>query len=163
MVDALEAWKDFDVAMAGATAALAGLAIVAASVNIVEIIKAVSLTARLAAGIATLVLALVVSAVGLMPGLSLASYGVIVLVTTAVAGFFQVDAARQILRNRNPENRMRLLKASLGFLPLLSYLGGGIMLAGGQGNGLPVLAIGSILAIIVGLLVSWVVLVEVLR
>lgn len=36
----LEAWHDFNVAMAGATAALAGLVIVAASVNIDKIVKA---------------------------------------------------------------------------------------------------------------------------
>lgn len=163
MVEALEAWKDFNVAMAGATAALAGLAIVAASVNIVEIIKEVSLTARLAAAVATLVLALVLSAVGLIPGLSLPGFGATVLVATATAGCFQVDAARRIVQNRDPGNRMRPLKSALGFLPLLSYFVGGVVLAAGQASGLPFVAVGSILAIITGLLVSWVVLVEVLR
>jgi hypothetical protein len=163
MLEALEAWKDFNVAMVGGSAALAGLAIVAASVNIRDIIKAESLTARLAAGVATLVLALVVAAVGLMPGLTLATYGVGVVVATALAGAFQVDATRRIFQNRHPENRMRPLKAAVGFVPLASYLVGGVLLVAGQPTGLPVLAIGSILAVISGLLVSWVVLVEILR
>ena len=63
-MEQLEAWSEFNVAMVGATAALAGLVIVAASVNIGDIIKSVSLTARLAAGIAGLVLALAGSAIG---------------------------------------------------------------------------------------------------
>ena len=61
MADEFELWSEFNVAMVGATAALAGLVIVASSVNIGEIIKARSLTARLGAGIAALVLAIVAS------------------------------------------------------------------------------------------------------
>ena len=40
MYESLEAWSDFTVAMTGATAALAGLIIVAMSVNIERIVKA---------------------------------------------------------------------------------------------------------------------------
>ena len=65
-------WGDFHVAMVGATAALAGLVIVAASVNIGEIVKAPALTARLGSAIAGLVLAPVVSALGRLPGVSAA-------------------------------------------------------------------------------------------
>jgi hypothetical protein len=163
MLEALEAWKDFNVAMVGATAALAGLAIVAASVNIRDIIKAKALTARLAAGVATLVLALVVATVGLIPGLSLATYGVTVIAVSAVAGIFQVDSTRRIFQNRHPENQWRPVKAAVGFVPLISYLVGGVLLSTGGSAGLPLLAIGSILAIISALIVSWVVLVEILR
>ncbi len=163
MVDSVEAWKDFNVAMAGATAALAGLVIVAASVNISDIIKAAALTARLGAGVGTLVLALVVSALGLMPGLTLVTLGVAVFAVTAVAGALQGEAARRILQDRDPKNQGRSFKAALGFLPLLAYLTGGVLLAAGNAGGLGWLAAGAVLAIIGGLLVSWVVLVEVLR
>jgi hypothetical protein len=163
MVEAVEAWKDFNVAMAGATAALAGLVIVAASVNISDIIKAPALTARLGAGVGTLVLALVVAALGLMPGLTLVTLGLGVLLATAVAGVLQADAARRILQDHDPKNQGRLTKATLGFLPLLAYLLGGVLLVTGTAGGLGWLAAGAIFAIIGGLLVSWVVLVEVLR
>ena len=163
MVDAIEVWKDFNVAMAGALAALAGLVIVAASVNIADIVKDASLVSRLAAGIATLVLGLVIAAVALMPGLPLTVFGVVVLAATAVAGYFQVNAARLIMTNKDPENRMRPLKATLGFLPLAAFLTGGVLLVGGGTGGLTFLALGSIFAIISGLLMSWIVLVEVLR
>lgn len=163
MNEVIEAWKDFNVAMAGATAALAGLVIVAASVNIGDIIRTPALTARLGAGIGTLVLALVVSALGLMPGFTVVTLGIVVLVATAAAGALQVDSARRIVQDRDAQNRWPLAKAALGFVPLAAYLAGGVLLVAGVSSGLGFLAAGSILAIIGGLLVSWVVLVEVLR
>lgn len=163
MNEVIEVWKDFNVAMAGATAALAGLVIVAASVNIADIVKAPSLTARTAAGIGTLVLALVVSALGLVPVFSMPTLGIVALVATLLAGSLQVDSARRILTDPSPENRARWPKASLGFFPLVAYLVGEVLLIGGNGGGLGWLAAGSVLAIIGGLLVSWVVLVEILR
>ena len=163
MVEAIEVWTDFNVAMAGALAALAGLAIVAASVNIADIVKDSSLVARLAAGVATLVLGLVVSGVCLMPVLSLTVLGIVVTAAVLLAGAFQVNAARQIFANHHPANRMRLTKATVGFLPLAAYLAGGLFLVSGGTGGLTLLAVGSILAIITGLVVSWIVLVEILR
>ena len=163
MTEVLEPWTDFNVAMAGATGALAGLAIVAASVNIGDIVKDDSLTSRLASGVATLVLALIVSAVGLIPGLSLTGYGIVVLVATLIAGGFHGVAARRIFQNKDPRNRLPPVKAGVGFVPLVSYLAGAMLLLSDNASGLTYLAVASILAIISALLVSWVVLVEVLR
>ena len=159
----LEGWNEFNVAMAGATAALAGLVIVAASVNIGDIIKAESLTARLASSIATLVLAIISSAVGLIPGITGTWYGIVMLVGVACAVVFQVSATIRIMENHHPENRMRVGKSVLGFLPLAAYAVGGILLLVGSPTGLVLFAVGSILAIVVALVVSWIVLVEVLR
>jgi hypothetical protein len=156
-------WSEFNVAMAGATAALAGLVIVAASVNIKDIITAAWLTSRLAASISGLVLAIIASAVGLVPGIPLAWYGVIVIVVALLAGVFQVDATVRIYQNHHPENRLRFGKAALGYLPLIAYLAGGILLLANLPAGLVLFAAGSILAIVAALLVSWIVLVEVLR
>lgn len=69
-MDLIENGSEFHVAMAAATAALAGLVIVAAPVNSAEIIKAASLTARRAGGIAGLVLALSASALALVPAIT---------------------------------------------------------------------------------------------
>ncbi|MGJ0389697.1 hypothetical protein [Microbacterium sp. CGR1] len=79
----IEDWSEFNVAMAGATAALAGLVIVAASVNIGEIVKSRTLTARLLAGIAALLLA--VSALGLVPGIDGLWLGSVTLVAALLA------------------------------------------------------------------------------
>ncbi|MFE1644313.1 hypothetical protein ACFM35_01885 [Microbacterium sp. P01] len=158
-----EAWSEFNVAMVGATAALAGLVIVAASVNIADIVKASSLTSRLASGISSLVLAIVGSAVGLVPGLGLSAYGIIMIAGALVAAVFAGAATRRIAENRHPENRLRALKAALGFAAPLSYVVGGLLLLTDAPAGLAWFAAGSLIAIIAALLISWIVLVEVLR
>ena len=162
-MDPLEGWHDFNVAMAGATAALAGLVFVAASVNIADIVKAVSLTARLAAGISSLVLALSVSALGLIPEFSWTVYGACVVVLAVIAGVFQSAAARRIYENTDPANRWKPAKAAIGFVSPVLYAAGGVALLLGEPVGLMLFAFGAVVAIMTALLVSWVVLVEVLR
>jgi len=162
-MEQIETWSEFNVAMVGATAALAGLVIVAASVNIGDIIKEASLTARLAAGISGLVLALIGAAIGLIPDVGPLPYGVAMILLSLGAGVFQVQATRRIFENRHPANRLRTLKSAVGFFAPLAYLIGGALLAAGQPDGLVWFAAGSIIAIVAALLVSWIVLVEVLR
>lgn len=149
--------------MVGATAALAGLVIVAASVNIGDIIKSPSLTARLATGIAGLVLALAGSALGLVPSIGAMPYGLTLIVLALCAAVFQVQATRRIFQNRDPRNRLRFGKSVVGFVAPLAYLVGGALLATGSPDGLMWFAAGCVLAIIAALVVSWIVLVEVLR
>lgn len=162
-MDALAEWKDFHVAMAGAAAALAGLVIVAASVNIERIVKAATLTSRLGAAIAVLVLAISVAGVGLIPGMEPVVFGWLVIAGTAVAAVFQVEASRRIYADPSPADRLRPLKVLAGALPLLAYLVGGVLVVVGMDAGLYVVAAGCLIAIASALLVSWVVLVEVLR
>jgi len=159
----IEQWSEFNVAMAGATAALAGLVIVAASVNIAEIVKSRTLTARLLAGIAALVLALAVSAMGLVPDLDLAWYGGLIVASTLLAAAFQVNVTRLIARDPDPADRARPLKYLIGFLPILAYLVAGVMVWAGHPSGLHLAAAGCLLAIVSAIVVSWVALVEVLR
>lgn len=163
MTGALGEWSDFNVAMAGASAALAGLVIVAASVNIDKIIGAGTLTARLGAAIAALVLALVASALGLVPRLDLTWYGIILLVCAVAAGMFAAHAMRVLLRDTDPEQRGRGTKAVLGFLPVAGYLAAGVALIAGSPVGLVLTAVGCLLAVVAAIVMSWVVLVEVLR
>jgi len=163
MIEDLELWSDFNVAMAGATAALAGLVIVAASVNIGEIVKARALTARLAAGIAALVLAIVASALGLVPRVSPLWFGVLLLAAAAGAAILQVQATRAIFADHHPAARAKLPKSVFGFLPILAYAAGALVILAGGPSGLYLVATGSVLAIVTGIVVSWVALVEVLR
>lgn len=159
----IEEWSEFNVAMAGATAALAGLVIVAASVNIAEIVKSRTLTARLLAGIAALVLALAVSAIGLVPGLDLTWYGVLIVVATLLMSVFQVNVTRLIAGDPNRADRARPLKYLIGFLPLAAYLVAGVLVGVGHPSGLYLAAAGCLFAIVSAIVVSWVALVEVLR
>lgn len=163
MGDQLESWTDFNVAMLGATAALAGLVIVAASVNIGEIVKARSLTARLAAGISALVLAIIGAGLCLVPEISAAWFGGLILVAALGAGVFQIVATREIFVNSDPEARAKVAKSALGFFPVLAYAAAGILAVVGSPAALYVVAAGCVLAIIAAIIVSWVALVEVLR
>ncbi|PVE98471.1 hypothetical protein [Microbacterium sp. TPD7012] len=159
----IEEWSEFNVAMAGATAALVGLVIVASSVNIGEIIKSRTLTARLLAGIAALVLALAVSAISLVPGIDRIWFGVVTVFATLLAAIFQVHATRLIATDPDPADRARPLKYIVGFLPLLAYLVAGVLVLIGHPAGLYLTAAGCLLAIVSAIVVSWVALVEVLR
>jgi hypothetical protein len=164
MVGALDGWSEFNVAMVGATAALAGLLIVAMSVNIATIMSSMTLPPRAAASIATLVLAIVACALALVPGQPVWVYGVELLVVTVVAAVFQAHAIRVIGREAGPSPIERTLKASIGVLPVAAFLIGSVlMITGADAPGLIAAAIGSVLAIVTAIVMAWVVLVEVLR
>ena len=108
-------------------------------------------------------LALVVSAVALMPDLDLLWYGVVTLLSTGTAGAFQIHATRMIMRDPLPSQTGRIVKSALGFLPIAGYLAAGVALIGGHDSGLPLTAVGCLLALVSAIAVSWVALVEVLR
>jgi uncharacterized membrane protein HdeD (DUF308 family) len=163
MVEVLQEWKDFNVAIAGATAALGGLVIVAASVNIGDIVKSRSLTARLGSGIVMLVVALVVSALGLIPSVDETWFGIIVLVVAVGALIFQIGIARAVAANHDARSRARWAKSTMGFLPVAAYLVAGVLAIASVPAALYFAAAGAILAIVAALVVSWVALVEVLR
>lgn len=161
MTDALDAWSEFHVAMLGATAALAGLVIVAATVNIDKIVAAKTITARLAAAIATLVLAILTSGIALIPHIGAGWLAALLLVCTAAVTGFQVHAARTLRQDSG--HGSIALRAALGFLPLAAYTAAGALLLAGQPVGLVFIAAGSLLAIVVAIVISWIALVEVLR
>lgn len=163
MIELLGDWKDFNIAMAGATAALGGLVIVAASVNIAAIIKSRSLTARLGSGIVLLVLALVVSGIGLMPGLTEAWYGIALSLVTLLAAALQTAVAYAVLSDPDSRVRARVSKASIGFFPIAAYAAASALALVGAPSALMFTAIGALLAIVASLVFSWVALVEVLR
>ncbi len=165
MAEVFDGWSEFNVAMVGATAALAGLLIVAMSVNIGEIMKSPSLPPRAASSIASLVLAIAAGALGLVPHQQRALDGVEVLVGAVIASAFQVHAIRVILTDDRPATSMqRAGKGLLGVLPVAAFLVGGALLVAGAGSaGLVAVAIGSVLAVIAAIMIAWVVLVEVLR
>jgi hypothetical protein len=159
----LEGWNEFNVAMMGATAALAGLLIVAASVNIAQIIKAPWIASRLAAGLAGLVLAIVASAVGLIPDIPHVAYGVSVAVLAVVTGVFAFRASRHIYQNHHPANRAKLVKSAMGFVTPIAYLVGGMLALAGSPVGVVWGAVGAMASIVAGILIAWIALVEILR
>lgn len=164
MAGALEGWTDFNVAMVGAAAALAGLLIVAMSVNIEAITSSAELPARAGASIAQLALAIVACAVGLMPDQTAVAHGLEVLVAALIAALFQVAAVRAIVRNRRDTAVERVIRSALGIVPLAAFAIGGVLVVSGAASaGLTAIGFGAVLAVIVSIVMAWVVLVEVLR
>lgn len=162
MESVLEGWSEFNLAIAGAGAALAGLIIVAMSVNIREILQTGTIAARAAASIGALVLAVTASCLALIPAQPLWLLGSEILVGTLVAGWLELAAVRAILR----ENRRvgsPPAKITVGVLPLLGFGIGSVLMIAGVEGGYYGVAIGAVLAIISAVLLSWIALVEILR
>ena len=164
MSELAEDWSQFNVAMAGATAALAGLLIVAMSVNVKAIVASRSLPVRMATALTTLLLALAATALGLAPGQPAWAYGLEVLAGAIVASVFEVRAFGAIRQDQLVTTAQRTAKAVAGTVPIAVYLVGSLLLVGGFASaGLWFVAAGAILAIASAVLHSWIVLVEVLR
>lgn len=149
--------------MLGALAALVGLLIVAMSVNIRDILAAASLPARAAAAIAVLTLALLVCALGLVPGQPLWVYGLETAAGTAVAAIFAFHALRSLHRDGTAPPGFRLPKYAAVAAPIMAYAAGAALLLAGSGAGLAWLGAGALLAVVAGVTFAWVVLIEILR
>lgn len=158
----LEAWSEFNVAVAGAAAALAGLLIVALSVNVGMIVKTIALPARAASAIATLLLAVVATTIGLIPEQPVWAIGLELGIGLIVAWVLQVHAMITLRRNPRPFWD-QVAKAATGLIPLLAFSVGCVMLLLGMPGGFFAVAAGCILAIVGAVLFSWVALIEVLR
>jgi hypothetical protein len=155
-------WSEFYVAVAGAAAALAGLIIVAMSVNIERILSTRSIPARAASAIGALVLAVAGCCLGLVPGQPLWALGVEVLVGTVVLWVLWIIVLRDVLADRTPEQPGLPRFGAAVVAPALFTVSGIVLLAGGVG-GLYWLAAASVVAIVAGVVFSWIALVEILR
>jgi hypothetical protein len=159
----MESWNEFNVAIAGASAALAGLIIVALSVNIEKIIAAPTLTSRAAASIGTLVLAVLATGVGLIPGQPAWLIGLELLVPTVAVFVLEGAAIVRIISTPGAPRGARLSKIIVGVLPLIGFALGVALLLAGQVGGFYAIAAGCLLALLAAVVYSWVALVEVLR
>ncbi|MEJ3404849.1 hypothetical protein WDJ51_08895 [Rathayibacter sp. YIM 133350] len=163
MESALASWSDFNVAMAGASAALAGLIIVAMSVNIADVLKSPQLATRSGATIAALVLAITASMLGLIPDNPVWALGWEVLAATAFVWVIEAFAIRAISGNREQPRGARTAKIVLGVAAPVAYSVGSVLALAGNRAGLVVIGVGSIVAVASAVIIAWVVLVEVLR
>lgn len=162
MHESIEAWSDFNVAMAGATAALAGLIIVAMSVNIERVVAARSVSARAISSIGALVLAVVAACVGLAPEQPLWALGGEIFVGSLVVLLLSVNAARAIYADTEI-GYLRSVRSGVGLIAPIAFTIGSIVLLTDRAWGYYWIAGASVAAIIAGLVFSWVALVEILR
>ena len=157
------AWHDFAIAVAGASAALAGLLFVAMSINVREILSEASLPSRAAGAIVTLVTPLIFSIFLLVPASSKNVLGIELIGVGVVAG---VALARLLGPH---ESDGRSASAWLFGTALPATLLAGATTLAGVGilttaiGGLSWLVVAVIAAIFGGLLQAWVLLIEILR
>lgn len=162
---AMDAWRDFFVAQVGAAAALAGLLIVAMSINIGQILQHAELPARAAQTVAVIGGVLVIASLALFPNQSAQVLGVeaiLVSLTVAWVGVHQFMRSGGKIGDGDP-SAWRLRPLFMISLVAALFLVGGAILASGSEVGLDVLGLGVIAGLVVALINGWVLLVEILR
>jgi modulator of FtsH protease len=158
----VEAWSDFFVATAGATAALTGLVFVAVSINLERILSIAGLPDRALSTLLLLLGALVVAVFGLAPGQSDGVVGAELAVSAALAIAVQARLIGRIQAAGHEEAHVRGIIAIV-FMGTVPFLVGGLSLAEGSGGGLYWVLAGTVAALAGGVANAWVLLVEVLR
>jgi hypothetical protein len=158
------AWHDFGVAAAGASAALAGLVFVAASINLDRILAYPWLPDRVGETIVLLVAVLVESLLLLAPGQSRVALGA-QLLAIALAAWALVTATHVRLRRYRGDMRpiQRRTRVAAGQLASLPAIAAGASLLLHAGGGLHWLLAGVTLSLLAAVFNAWVLLIEVVR
>lgn len=160
-----EEWKDLFVAMAGASAALAGLLFVAVSINVDRIVRYKGLPERGVETLALLLTVLIVSIAGLMPGQGHVAFGLEILGIAAVllAGLLSLPIVHEL-----PADTGRPPAWLIGRW-VIRLTGSGLLAIGGLfellavGGGLYWMAAGFVFLTLGAVANAWVLLIEILR
>jgi hypothetical protein len=158
-------WTTFFTAAAGASATLAGLVIVAVSVNINRILQHPQLPARAGAAVATLILILMSSMATLIPqptrllGVELFLFGVICWILEVYSSRKSM-AARVELHRPWHESALQIVFGQLQTLP---FIAGGAWMVLNEPGGLYAIAFGVLVIFFASTANAWVLMVEILR
>jgi hypothetical protein len=157
-----EAWSDFAVAVAGATAALAGLVFVAVSINLARILEFPHLPGRAAQSLGLLVALLATGVLVLVPGQPDAALAVEVGATGLLLAAGALAPLRRGRRAAGPP-RSRVGPTVIVLLPAAALVVCGATLVAGSGGGLYWLAAAVVLGLTGATANAWVLLVEINR
>jgi hypothetical protein len=157
-------WSEFSVAVVGASAALAGLLVVAVSINIEQILAVRALAGRALSTMLLFVVPLVVGILVLVPGQAPTALGLELIVTGVVAGggllWINRPANRGELEPRSSWLLIRLVPSVT--ITVFLVLAGASLIAR-AGGGLYWIAPAIVEAFVGGLMTVWVLLVEIRR
>ena len=158
-------WTNFFLVSAGASATLAGLVIVAVSVNINRILQHPQLPPRAGATVATLILILLSSIATLIPQ-PMQYLGLEVFFFGAICWILEVYSSRKSIAARATMRRPiyeSLLQVTFGQLQTLPFIVGGAYAFRGNLNGFYALAFGIMVIFFASTANAWILLVEILR
>lgn len=157
-------WADFFVAEVGASAALAGLVIVAISINLARIIEVATLPARAAETLVAPTGVLVASSYMLVPHQPLDRLAVEILLTGAAMWLLPIVLQVRTLMNPAASPRgplaVRFILTQLYALPILAA---GVLLWSGEAGGVAWMVPGVVASLVATVINAWVLLVEILR
>jgi modulator of FtsH protease len=161
----LSEWSDFFVTAAGASAALAGLIIVAMSVSIDQLITIPGMTSRGATAIAMLMLVTVTSLAGLIPGQQPLAFGIEVIALATGGLILGLRSLRILLKATSGTRGVlaALTKGVVGLLPFVVFVVGGVLVISPVPGGLVLMAFGALIAFFISVIDAWVMLVEIRR
>jgi modulator of FtsH protease len=158
-----DAWSDLFVATAGASAALAGLVFVAVSINIARILDYRGLPERALEAVLLLLGVVVVSVIGLVPGLDTTALGLLLLAEGLVVVLTVIVLTRRSPRQPDEPRQWLYGRLSVSAVGTLPFVVGGVSVLAETGGGLYWTLGGIILGICGGVANAWVLLVEILR
>jgi hypothetical protein len=165
----MNAWHDFFLAQAAATATLTGLVFVAVSINLQKIVSdpRSGLAGRAGEALILLVGVLTVSVLGLVPGQGPGLLGVEVLVVGLAAWVWIVAIQLQLLREwgtmRADLRGPFVLRVVVGQVATLTLVIAGVAVLWVGPGGLYWLVAGTVFSILAALFEAWVLLVEINR
>jgi modulator of FtsH protease len=158
----VEPWHDFAVMIGSATAALAGLLVVAMSINIREILSNSTLPHRAAGALIAMTTPLILAALMLVPDQPRAALAVEILAVGAAVGIVLpwLNRPQDLQQSTRQWLVGRATPIALIIVPLVV---GGLGLLVTAVGGLYWLPVSILAAVVFGLVQAWVLLIEILR